>query len=91
MKKQSLKIILTVIWLLAAGICYSCSHVPSHSTEYRSGSWNFQMIQKIPRKRLQVMTARRVIRQFCMYMYAGEIQNPGVWELRPGDRTFPGH
>ena len=40
MKKQSLKIILTVIWLLAAGICYSCSHVPSHSTD---SEWKLEL------------------------------------------------
>ena len=87
MKKQSLKIILTVIWLLAAGICYSCSHVPSHSTD---SEWKLELSDD-PEDTQEETTSddRTESDPAVLYVYVcGEIQNPGVWELRPGDRIF---
>lgn len=87
MKKQSLKIIFTVIWLLAAGICYSCSHVPSHSTD---SEWKLELSDD-PEDTQEETTSddRTESDPAVLYVYVcGEIQNPGVWELRPGDRIF---
>ena len=87
MKKQSLKIILTVIWLLAAGICYSCSHVPSHSTD---SEWKLELSDDPEDTQEETISDDRTESDpAVLYVYVcGEIQNPGVWELRPGDRIF---
>lgn len=87
MKKQSLKIILTVIWLLAAGICYSCSHVPSHSTD---SQWKLELSDD-PEDTQEETTSddRPESDPAVWYVYVcGEVQNPGVCQVRPGDRIF---
>ncbi len=87
MKKQSLKIILTVIWLLAAGICYSCSHVPSHSTD---SQWKLELSDD-PEDTQEETTSddRAESDPAVWYVYVcGEVQNPGVCQVRPGDRIF---
>lgn len=87
MKKQSLKHALTVIWLLAAGVCYSCSHVPSQSTE---SEWKLE-ISDYPED-TQEDTKMNHIEEtepvFCYVYLCGEVNNPGVYELMRGDRVF---
>lgn len=72
---------------VAAGICYSCSHVPSHSTD---SEWKLELSDD-PEDTQEETTSddRTESDPAVLYVYVcGEIQNPGVWELRPGDRIF---
>lgn len=87
MKKQSLKIILTVIWLLAAGICYSCSHVPSHSTD---SQWKLELSDDPEDSQKETTSDEGAESDPAVwYVYVcGEVQNPGVCQVRPGDRIF---
>ena len=73
MKKQSLKIILTVIWLLAAGICYSCSHVPSHSTD---SEWKLELSDDPEDTQEETTSDDRTESDPAVYMYAARFRIP---------------
>ena len=115
MKKQKWKLVLTIICVLAAGICYSCSgHFPvqpvskdnseilyletdvresresnnasteaayevrlTQKTEDGYGAGTHKGVEDIPETGA------------CCYVHiCGAVVNPGVYELKPGERVF---
>ena len=104
MKKQTFKLLLTIICVLAAGICYSCSRQTDRvsdskqvlefsgegtSSETQSDTgWEYNDAADS-----QLETGGKPAVSFteeavCYVHVCGEVNNPGVYEMKPGSRTF---
>lgn len=77
MKKQNLKLIFTILCIIAAGLCYSCSEekeaVILLETDYEIET------------SLQPSSAEQ---QYYYVDICGEVHNPGVFQMEPGSRIF---
>lgn len=104
MKKQTFKLLLTIICVLAAGICYSCSRQTDRvsdskqvlefsgertSSETQSDTgWEYNDSADS-----QLETGGKPAVSFteeavCYVHVCGEVNNPGVYEMKPGSRAF---
>ena len=104
MKRQSFKLLITIICVLAAGICYSCSRQTDRvsdskqvlefsgegtSSETQSDTgWEYNDAADS-----QLETGGKPAVSFteeavCYVHVCGEVNNPGVYEMKPGSRTF---
>lgn len=104
MKKQTFKLLLTIICVLAAGICYSCSRQTdrawdskqvlefsgegaSFETQSDTG-WEYNDAADS-----QLETGGKPAVSFteeavCYVHVCGEVNTPGVYEMKPGSRVF---
>lgn len=99
MKKQTIKLLLAGICVLAAGICYSCSRQTGRQEEYGL------ILEPVPfslsGECLEYETAADsepetdaepavsfTEPQFFYVHICGEVRNPGVYQMEPGERIF---
>ena len=104
MKKQTFKLLLTIICVLAAGICYSCSRQTDRGSDSKqvlefSGEGTSSETQSDTGWEYndaadsQLETGGKPAVSFteeavCYVHVCGEVNNPGVYEMKPGSRTF---
>ena len=99
MKKQTLKLLLTIICVLAAGICYSCSRQTGRKAE--NGLILESVSVSMSGECLEYETAADsepetdaepavsfAELQFFYVHICGEVENPGVYQMEPGERIF---
>lgn len=104
MKKQTLKLLVTIICVLAAGICYSCgrqtdqaadsSQIPEFSEEaffFETQSDEFLEYGDAADSELETDTEPAVSfteNRICYVHVCGEVKNPGVYEVECNSRVF---
>lgn len=104
MKKQTLKMLITIICVLAAGICYSCSRqagqisgdrqVLEFSEESDSSlDSEDSSLRHIDAADSELETGAKPAvaftqAQVCYVHICGEVNAPGVYEMEAGDRIF---
>ncbi len=104
MKKQTLKLSVTIICVLAAGICYSCGRWTDrgtdsrHLTEFSEESFFFETqsdecLEYSDAADSELETDTEPAVSFtedgiCYVHVCGEVKKPGVYEIAPGSRVF---
>lgn len=99
MKKQTLKLLLTIICVLAAGICYSCSRQTGRKAENGlilesvSASMSGECLEyetaadSEPETDAEPAVSFAELQFFYVHI-CGEVKNPGVYQMEPGERIF---
>lgn len=104
MKRQSFKLLITIICVLAAGICYSCSRQAGRTEDGGqvlefSGETLFPETQSDTGLEYndaadsELETGAKPAASFtqdavCYVHVCGEVMRPGVYEMKPGSRVF---
>lgn len=104
MKKQTFKLLLTIICVLAAGICYSCSRQTDRAWDSRqvlefSGEdassetqsdrgWEYNDAADSQLETDGKPAVSFTDEAVCYVHVCGEVNNPGVYEMKPGSRVF---
>lgn len=90
MKKQRIKYLLTVICMLAAGICYSCSE-RTNQTDLDGQASVMDLRDERTSKEEGVQSGLISAQTESVRFYVhicGEVEHPGVYEMEPGSRIF---
>lgn len=83
MKKQNLKLVLCLIGIIVAGVCYSCNQPESTVLSLETD----MLIESSLATALIEDTTQQT--QALVYIYiCGAVHNPGVYQMEPGSRVF---
>lgn len=91
MNKQRVKFLLTVICMLAAGICYSCSGRTNQEEPDSLVMTTVPQTEEETSGERDAQTGLISAETESVYFYVhicGEVKNPGVYALKPGSRMF---
>lgn len=91
MKKQQWRWMLTVICVLAAGICYSCSRQEYGFLQTGEEQMVLSMELSTEESAENCEESTRTVAEeesLCYVHICGEVAVPGVYEMKPGDRIF---
>lgn len=82
MRKQTVKMLLVIICMLAAGICFSCNKGVAIGESQKVWLEETQAIVQETESQMAEIPNR------CYVHVCGEVLNPGVYELEEGSRIF---
>lgn len=104
MKKQRFKMLITIICVLAAGICYSCSRQTDRAADsgqvlefsgetvfpetQSDTDWEYENAADSELETGAKPAASLAEEKTCYVHVCGEVKNPGVYEMEPGSRIF---